>query len=71
MRKRLELFENALRFLSERSREALLMRLGLDLDYSSIAAECGFPSADAARKAVDRAKRRVATEMLRAGFARE
>jgi RNA polymerase sigma-70 factor (ECF subfamily) len=53
-RERFAEFEAALQELPELQRQALLMRLELDLPFSAIAAECGFPSADAARMAVKR-----------------
>lgn len=61
-------FETALAGISEREREALLMRLELDLDYPWIASQCGYPSPDAARMAIRRAMARVAREMSRGGF---
>ncbi|HKB14637.1 MAG TPA: sigma-70 family RNA polymerase sigma factor [Planctomycetota bacterium] len=64
----IEAFEAALSTLPEKHREALLMRIELGVDYASIAAECGFPSADAARMAVTRATVRVAGEMGRSGL---
>lgn len=66
-KEQLEAFEKALERISEAGRDALLMRLELDLGYEAIAAECGFPSADAARMAVCRAMGRVAEEMSRGG----
>ncbi len=61
----MESFERSLAVLSERSREALLLRLELDLDYASIAKELEFPSPDAARMAVTRAFRELGLEMSR------
>src|SRR5690606_9025415 len=60
-------FEAAVETLEEKPRLALLMRLELDLDYKVIAADCGYPSPDAARMAVTRALERVALEMSRDG----
>lgn len=56
-------FEAAVLTLDEKPRNALLMRIELDLDYRVIAEDCGYPSPDAARMAVTRALERVATEM--------
>lgn len=58
-------FERAIATLPERQRHAVLMRLELDLDYKWIAAECGFPSPDAARMSVSRGLELVAKEMSR------
>lgn len=60
-----EAFETALERISEQHRTALLMRFELDLDYSEIADECGFPSADAARVAIHRASATLAQELAR------
>jgi RNA polymerase sigma factor (sigma-70 family) len=68
-REQLEAFEKSIEALSEKHRQALLLRLELDLDYASIARECDFPSPDAARMAVCRAVLRVGEEMARAGVA--
>lgn len=56
-------FDRALESVSDHVRRALLMRLELDLDWSVIAADCGFPSPDAARVAVKRALGAIAREM--------
>ncbi len=61
-------FEKALTGLSERAREALLMRIELEQPFGVIASECQFPSADAARMAVMRAIKQVSQEMSRDGF---
>jgi RNA polymerase sigma-70 factor (ECF subfamily) len=66
-REQIDAFERALEHLPERSREALLLRLELGLDYASIARELAFPSPDAARMAVTRALGDVAREMSRGG----
>ncbi len=63
----LEAFEEALGRVPARSREALLLRFELGLGFESIAAECGFPSADAVRMAIGRAMERVARELNRGG----
>ena len=52
-------FDEALVDLDERPRNALLMRLELDLDYATIAGECGYPTPDAARMAVTRVLEQV------------
>jgi RNA polymerase sigma-70 factor, ECF subfamily len=62
-REQVEAFERALTVLPEPTREALLMRLELGLGYAEIAAESGYPSADAARMAIARALERVGREM--------
>jgi RNA polymerase sigma-70 factor (ECF subfamily) len=56
-------FDRALENLPDRVRTATLMRLELGLEWNVIAAECGFPSPDAARVAIKRALREIATEM--------
>jgi RNA polymerase sigma-70 factor (ECF subfamily) len=61
----LALYERALAKLPERTREALLLRLELDLDYAAIARELGFPSPDAARMAIGRALKDLGEEMGR------
>ncbi len=63
-RELLDAFESALERLPAKQREALLMRIELDLDYSVVAAECGFSSPDAARMSVTRALERISKEML-------
>ncbi len=61
-------FEKALTRLTERAREALLLRIELEQPYGVIASECGFPSAGAARMAIMRAIKQVSQEMGRDGF---
>src|SRR5262249_49444884 len=61
----LQAFEKALLSISDRRRQALLMRLELDLDYPEIAEDCGFPSANAARMAIVRAVKSVSKEIER------
>jgi RNA polymerase sigma factor (sigma-70 family) len=56
-------FDRALEGLSDHVRTATLMRLELGLEWNVIAEECGFPSPDAARVAIKRALRKIATEM--------
>lgn len=49
-----ERFDSALQELDEQVREALLLRIELDVPYAMIADECGYSSADAARMAIGR-----------------
>lgn len=56
-------FDRALARVSDHVRRGLLMRLELGLDWSVVAADCGFPSPDAARVAVKRALAAIAREM--------
>jgi len=67
-KERLGAFENALECIPMPQRQALLMRLELELPYDVIAAECGQPSADAARMVVCRAMAKVAERLARDGF---
>jgi RNA polymerase sigma factor (sigma-70 family) len=62
-REAMEAFDRALERVPERVRQGILMRLELGLDWSVVAADSGFPSADAARVAVKRALADVAREM--------
>jgi RNA polymerase sigma-70 factor (ECF subfamily) len=62
-REALELYENALRRLRPDDREAIHLKLELDLPYAEIAQELGKPTLIAARKAVSRAIARLAREM--------
>jgi RNA polymerase sigma-70 factor (ECF subfamily) len=62
-KERLEAFETALERISEPARSALLLRLELGLSYQSVALDCGYPSADAARMAISRAMARLADEL--------
>ena len=66
-REELEGFERALATLPEDKRNAVLMRVELDLDYRLIAEECGFPSPDAARMAISRSLEQIAREMSHGG----
>jgi DNA-directed RNA polymerase specialized sigma24 family protein len=61
-------FEKALEKLSDQQRQAVLMRLELELDYDVIAAECGYPSANAARMGIARTLGRIGKEMSHGGF---
>ncbi len=54
LRSQLVPFESVLAGLPDRSRNAFLMRLELGLDYQSIAEECDFPTAAAARQDISR-----------------
>jgi RNA polymerase sigma factor (sigma-70 family) len=56
-------FDRALESVSDHVRRGLLMRLELHLDWSVVAADCGFPSPDAARVAIKRALGAIAREM--------
>jgi RNA polymerase sigma-70 factor (ECF subfamily) len=56
-------FDRALERVPDHVRSGLLMRLELGLDWSVVAADCGFPSPDAARVAIKRALRAIAKEM--------
>lgn len=58
-----EAFERALATLSEELRRAVLMRLELQLPFKAVAAECGFPTPDAARMAVSRAIETIVQRM--------
>lgn len=58
-----ERFEAALLELDERVREAVLLRIELDVPYGNIAAECGFSSADAARMAIGRGLERLSRSL--------
>jgi RNA polymerase sigma factor (sigma-70 family) len=67
-KERLGAFEQALECIPTPQRQALLMRLELELPYDVIAAECGQPSPDAARMVVCRAMAKVAERLARDGF---
>ncbi len=56
-------FESILGEMPEQSRNAFLMRLELGLDYQSIAEECEFPSAAAARQDISRTIETLGREM--------
>jgi RNA polymerase sigma-70 factor (ECF subfamily) len=70
-KERLAAFEAALECIPPNQRQALVMRLELELPYAEIAAECGQPSPDAARMVVCRAMARVAERLARDGFREE
>jgi RNA polymerase sigma-70 factor, ECF subfamily len=59
----LEAFETALGRIPDKQRTALLLRLELGMDFASIAVDCEFPSADAARMAVTRTIQQIGKEM--------
>lgn len=61
----LEIYERALAKVPERTRQALLLRIELDLDYAAIASELDYPSGDAARMAIGRALKELGEEMGR------
>ena len=65
VKEQFESFERVLEKLPERRRQALLMRLELGLDYRTIADECGFSTANAARMNVQRTIETVGREMAR------
>lgn len=60
-----ERYERALSRLREEDREALIARLELGCSYEEMATALGKPSADAARKAAQRALVRLVEEMKR------
>lgn len=61
-------FEKALSSVSEENRAAFLLRFEVDLDYATIASDCGFPSADAARMAICRVVQHLTRELARGGI---
>jgi RNA polymerase sigma-70 factor (ECF subfamily) len=64
-RESLESYERALRRLDPDDRDAIVLRIELDLPYEEVARELGKPTMVAARKAVSRALYRLAREMQR------
>ncbi|MEQ1894284.1 MAG: sigma-70 family RNA polymerase sigma factor [Planctomycetota bacterium] len=60
-----ERYEQALEELGPLLRNAVQMRLELELTYQEIAAECDFPSPDAARMAVQRAYKELLRRLSR------
>lgn len=66
-RQRTERYERALSRLRPEDREALVARLELGCSYEEMASALGKPSADAARKAAQRALVRLVEEMKRDG----
>ena len=61
----LERYERALRRLRPDDREAIVLKIELDLPYPEIALGLGKPTITAARMAVSRALYRLAQEMQR------
>jgi RNA polymerase sigma-70 factor (ECF subfamily) len=64
-REALERYEAALERLEDHEREAIIARVELKQSWEQVAIALGKPSADAARKTVSRALRRLAEEMSR------
>jgi len=62
-RDRLACYERALNRLSVRDREAIIGRIEMGCSYDELATSLHFPSPAAARKAVERAVRRLAEAM--------
>lgn len=62
-REALAAYEGALTRLRPEDREAIILRIELDLPYEEIAGQLGKPTIVAARKAVSRALYRLAREM--------
>ncbi len=58
-----ERYERALQRLRPEEREAIILRVELGYDYEELAEALGKPTADAARKAAQRALVRLAEEM--------
>jgi RNA polymerase sigma-70 factor (ECF subfamily) len=59
----LDRYEAALEKMSDRPRQAAILRLEFGYSYAQIAEAVGCPTADGARKIVERAMLRLATEM--------
>lgn len=68
-KEQLETFERALEKETEQHRHAVLLAVELELGYREIAAECGYPSEDAARMSVRRTLDRLAEEVRRSARA--
>ncbi len=66
-REAVELYEAALQRLRPEEREAIIARVEMDFTYQEMAEALGKPSAEAARKAAQRALVRLAEEMRSAG----
>lgn len=58
-------YERALEALPEEQRNAFLLFNEVGMSHAQIAEECGYPSPDAARMSVSRARAKIATEMGR------
>ena len=65
-REAVERYQRALRRLKPEEREAIIARIEMDYSYEELAQVLGKPTADAARKATQRALLRLAEEMSRA-----
>jgi RNA polymerase sigma-70 factor (ECF subfamily) len=66
-REALEKYERALQQLKPEEREAIIARVEMGYSYEELAQVLGKPTADAARKAAQRALVRLAEEMKRGG----
>lgn len=66
-REAVEQYEKALAKLTDGEREAIIARIEMGYTYPELAEALGKPTADAARKAAQRALVRLAEEMARAG----
>jgi RNA polymerase sigma factor (sigma-70 family) len=66
-REAVEAYEDALTRLRPEEREAIIARVEMDYTYQEMATALGKPSAEAARKAAQRALVRLAEEMRRVG----
>ena len=66
-RARLESYERALQSLDEDDRAAIVGRFEMGYSYAALARALDRPSADAARKAVERAVRRLALALASSG----
>lgn len=64
-RERVERYERALARLTAPQREAIIARVEMGYSYDELAGMLGLPTADAARKAAQRALVRLAQEMRR------
>jgi len=65
-REAVERYQGALRRLKPEEREAIIARMEMDYSFEELAQVLGKPTADAARKATQRALVRLAEEMSRA-----
>lgn len=66
-REEVERYRAALARLRPEDREAIVLRIEMDFTYEELAAALGKPTADAARKAAQRALLRLAEEVTRGG----
>lgn len=69
-REAVELYERALQQLKPEEREVIVARIEMDYTYEELAQVLGKPTADAARKAAQRALVRLAEAMKRVGARR-